>query len=359
MTQTPFLSSSQSRPAHSVAVASVRNLPVPQQTLANRLAERLGLQQGSLNRPAENFAPARVAETVLGFIEGRLQQARADGADTTQLEKLYDQARKGVEQGFAEARKILDGMGVLKGKVAEDIDDTYNRIQSGMSDIAQRLLPGRDQVSVANYSSLVALSESFELSVTTREGDRLRISIAQASVSAATVEKTADGFAGSAGMLQVGQFQVAIEGQLNNDERAALESLLGQVQELASRFYAGDLTGAFDRALALDLDGTQLASMSLSLTQTSVRQVSEAYRSVAGQAAPVSAVNNQLRDYAEGLLQALRSASEVSSDGLSFLEQLLRGGFALDERFDQGRLDKAETINNRLLQGLAQQLAAE
>jgi hypothetical protein len=31
------------------------------------------------------------------------------------------------------------------------------------------------------------------------------------------------------------------------------------VQDLSDTFYAGDLAGAFDRAMALDMDGEQLA----------------------------------------------------------------------------------------------------
>jgi hypothetical protein len=136
---------------------------------------------------------------------------------------------------------------------------------------------------------------------------------------------------------------------------AALEKLFAQVQELSDTFYAGDLSGAFDRAMALDMDGEQLASMSLRLTQTTVRQATDAYSAVAqdgGQAA--SAVNGSLIDYAQGLLEALRSANQLVEEGTgkSSLLELLKGGFSLDERFDSGRLDKAERLNSRLLDGL-------
>jgi hypothetical protein len=152
--------------------------------------------------------------------------------------------------------------------------------------------------------------------------------------------------------LQVGAWQVEVQGDLSDAERSSLESLLGQVQDLAGDFYAGDLEGAFDRALALDMDGSQLASMSLNLTQTSVRQVSEAYGRVSGQSAPASAVNSDLREYAEGLLQALRDASALAESSNALLRDMLAGGFAIDERFDQPRLDKAMDLNQRLLEGL-------
>lgn len=331
----------------------------PQQTLANRLAERLGLDKGSLNSKADDFAPAKVAERILGFIGGRLESQKASGADTTELQKMYDQAVKGVEQGFAEARKILDGMGVLAGNIAADIDKTYNLIQTGLADMAERLFPKSTDIAPAlpaNASRFEAQSQSFDLSVTTREGDRLRISVAQASASMSSGQVDASGASAQGERIQVGGWQVEIEGDLNDQEREALTKLLGQVQELSDQFYSGDYMGAFDRALELNLDGSQLASMSLNLTQTSMRQVSETYGRVAGAEAPSSAVNTDLRDYAAGLLEALRQSNELTSSPSDLLRDLLKGGFAMDERFDQGRLDKAMSLNDLLLEGLKNQV---
>jgi hypothetical protein len=360
--------SSASRPSSAAAQPVVRNAADAQATLANRLAERLGLEPGALAGKANDFTPDKVAGRILGFIEQRLQSEQAAGADTSRLQKVLEQTRNGVEKGFAEARKILDGMGVLKGKVASDIDDTYQKIQDGFSDLDKRFNPGAALVEgsskVTAYSErFAAQAETFEMSVTTRDGDRLRISIAQASAfrSQTGVVASSNGTGSSvaassqSSSLQIGAWQVSVEGELDEGERAALEKLFGQVQELSNKFYSGDLSGAFDRAMALEMDGEQLASMSLRLTQTTVRQATDAYSTVAqdgGQAA--SAVNNSLIDYAQGLLEALRSANQVVEEGTgkSSLLDLLKGGFSLDERFDSGRLDKAEQLNSRLLDGL-------
>ena len=250
--------------------------------------------------------------------------------------------------------------------MASDIDDTYQRIQDGLEALDQRFnpdtVPVQDSTRVAAYSErFAAQAETFELSVTTREGDRLRISIAQASASysqsGVLASSDANGStllaASRSGSLQIGAWQVSVEGDLNEQELASLEKLFSQVQELSNKFYAGDMAGAFDRAMALDLDGEQLAAMSLRLTQTSVRQATDAYSAVSeqgGQAA--SAVNATLFDYAQGLLDALRSANEAATEGKDTLLDLLKGGFSLDERFDQKRLDKAEQLNSRLLGGL-------
>src|SRR5690606_16988736 len=177
------------------------------------------------------------------------------------------------------------------------------------------------QVAMAGYSErFSALAETFDLSVTTRDGDRLRISVAQASASwsqssfAASNDGKSTSVVGSSqsGSMRIGGWQVDVEGELDDDEIKALEKLFSQVQDLSDKFYSGDLAGAFDRAMALDMDGEQLASMSLRLTQTTVRQATDAYGAVAGQGA--SAVNGGLQEYAQGLLDALRTAGDLTKD---------------------------------------------
>lgn len=365
------LNSAASRTAQaSQALAARSNAADAQATLANRLAEKLGVPPGSLSGSRDEYTPEKVAGRILGFIEQRLQSEAAAGADPAKLDKLLSQARDGVEKGFAEARKILDGMGVLKGQVASDIDDTYKRIQDGFGDLDKRFgspAPGAsDKVAVAGYSErFSALAETFDLSVTTRDGDRLRISVAQASASwsqssfAASSDGKSTTVVGSSqsGSMRIGGWQVDVEGELDDDEIKALEKLFSQVQDLSDKFYAGDLAGAFDRAMALDMDGEQLASISLRLTQTSVRQATDAYGAVAGQGA--SAVNAGLQEYAQGLLDALRSAGDLAQDAGGMLKELLKGGFSLDERFDLPRLEKADSLNRSLLDGLQSLLAGQ
>ena len=367
------LISSSSRPSIGLTpLASRAPANDAQATLANRLTERLGLEPGALAGKANDYTPEKVAGRILGFIEQRLQTEQASGADPAKLQSVLEQARSGVEKGFAEARQILDGMGVLQGKVASDIDDTYRKIQDGFSALDQRFNPpassGNAAVAVAAYSErFAAKAETFDLQITTRDGDRLSISIAQASANwsqsraAASSNGNASALVAStqSGSMQIGAWQVSVEGELDADELGALEKLFGQVQELSNSFYSGDMAGAFDRAMALEMDGEQLASLSLNLTQTTMRQATDAYSAVAqtgGQTA--SAVNSSLIDYAQGLLDALRSASQVSEEGSAkgTLLDLLKGGFSLDERFDEARLDKAEQLNSRLLDGLQNSL---
>lgn len=365
----PLASSAQRSAATGLPAALARKQVDAQETLAGRLGKQLGLESGALSDKASKYTPEKVADRVLGFIDQRLRNEAANGGDPAKLKGLLDQATAGIQKGFDDARKILDGLGVLGGKVAEDIDDTFNRIQDGLGQLQKTYLqpeqttqqPG-GAVAVAGYSErFKAQAETFDLEVKTRDGDKLRISIAQASAnwSRTSVAAASDGktslLVGSSqsSSLQIGAWQIEVDGELDDEEKAALSDLLGQVQDISSKFYSGDLAGAFDRAMALDMDGEQLASMSLHLTQTKVMQATDAYGAVAQQGGQVaSAVNGNLKDYANSLLEALRSAGELAENGRSTLEELLKGGFALDERFDPAQLAKADALNKRLLDGL-------
>lgn len=352
--------------------AQARRQNVDQQgVLANRLAERLGLKPDALKGNAGDYTPAKVADRVLGFIEQRLSTEAAAGADPQKLQGLLAQARQGVEQGFAEARKILDGMGLLQGQVASDIDDTYQRIQQGLNELEPTMAPEAAPASPPQSSSLAlasyrerfaATAETFDLAVTTRDGDRLRISVAQASASYSEQGMLAASDGQSTGVLayqrsssvQIGAFQISVEGELDQEEMTALSDLLKQVEGLSGSFYSGDMAGAFDRAMSLQMDGEQLASMSLQLTQTRVRQATDAYAAVAGNSAqPASAGNAALGDYARGLLEALNQVNELTEQGRGLLEQLLDGGFALDPRLNDAQLEKAGWLNRSLLDGFA------
>jgi hypothetical protein len=139
--------------------------------------------------------------------------------------------------------------------------------------------------------------------------------------------------------MQVAGYSVQVDGDLSDEEMASLKDLFSKVSDISDKFYSGDLQGAFDQAVKLDINGTQLATMSLNMTTASVR-ATETYGSVAG------------GSYAKSLVDGLQTASGLSDDPAKTMSNLLKGAFSLDERFDQQDLDKAQTLNDRLLSGL-------
>lgn len=331
----------------------------PQKTLANRLADKLGLKAGDLNGKASDFTPDKVSDRIVGFVGGVLKSKAADGAAPAELQDMLDKMRKGVEDGFAEAKKILDGLGVLGGKVAADIEETFNKITAGLDKLGESLgLPaagsdtstGEPTSITGDYSdrNYQAQAQSFNLDLTTLDGDKIHIEAANASSSDST--SSADGSSSSTKTMQVAGYSVQVDGDLSDEEMASLKDLFSKVSDISDKFYSGDLQGAFDQAVKLDINGTQLATMSLNMTTASVR-ATETYGSVAG-GSKAGASNSALQDYAKSLVDGLQTASGLSDDPAKTMSNLLKGAFSLDERFDQQDLDKAQTLNDRLLSGL-------
>ncbi|MDF1588418.1 MAG: DUF5610 domain-containing protein [Gammaproteobacteria bacterium] len=49
------------------------------------------------------------------------------------LVKFTDLIKGGIDQGFSEARAILDGLQVLEGDIASNIDKTYERVKTSLA----------------------------------------------------------------------------------------------------------------------------------------------------------------------------------------------------------------------------------
>ena len=57
----------------------------------------------------------------------------------TALNQFTDVIRGGIDQGFAEAREILDGLQVLNGDIASNIDATYELVQDKLAAFVENL----------------------------------------------------------------------------------------------------------------------------------------------------------------------------------------------------------------------------
>ena len=94
-----------------------------------------GYQQGL------DVSPEATAGRILSFSTGLFslyQQQHPELSEPEQVEKFVDIIGGGIDTGFSEARDILDGLGVLEGEIAENIDKTYNLVQEGLQAFKQK-----------------------------------------------------------------------------------------------------------------------------------------------------------------------------------------------------------------------------
>lgn len=295
--------------------------------LSQRLEQQLG--NGTLTGAGRFSSPSfeapsaeTVAQRVLGFVQQRLQAEARAGADTERLAGLVADARAGVEQGFAEAREQIQAMGLMDNRLGREIDNSFSRIESGLDGLRDQFVgrqPGTvaaEQETQARYRLERASESLFSFQVTTEEGDRVTVQMAEQRYSGAFAETFAENRGAANGQDSrfsaisgfSGRYSFSVEGDLNSQEQRALVRLFGQVEKVSGRFFDGDIQGAFRKAQDLNLGGNALASFSLSLTSTRVVSAA-AYESVSRQPSE----NAQLRPLgglARDLQGVARSAFE-------------------------------------------------
>jgi hypothetical protein len=83
-----------------------------------------------------DFSPEAVAERIVGFATGFFSnylENHPDQESEEQLSGFMDLIRGAIDQGFEEARNILDGLRVLSGDISANVDKTYDLIQERLA----------------------------------------------------------------------------------------------------------------------------------------------------------------------------------------------------------------------------------
>ena len=315
------------------------------------------------------FDVQAVVDTVSGFIEQAIAERRIDGATQDQLNEMVSQAREGVERGFQLARDDIASIGRLEPELENNIDAAESGISERIDQIEVDLKSNNEegvltQLSSTAFSeskSLVRSTASFEFDLTTQEGDRVRVSVQELFEKREqlsrlqTNESSASSFVSRTSAAST--FSIDVNGNLDEEERIALDALLVKVADISDAFFSGGVKEAFDQAVALEFDSTQIATFSLDLKsstlkiyqQTEVRTTLQNSRMPEEYRAPQIPLGLQssLSAYADQVAQLIESAKEFSSklglvdSGTSLAKELQRSfdqsvarGNAQNELFD-------------------------
>ncbi len=90
-----------------------------------------------------DVSPEATAQRIVSLSTGFFEAFKAQhpGEDeAVVLERFMETIGRGIEQGFKEAREILDGLQVLEGNIASNIDKTYDLVQEGLNEFFERML---------------------------------------------------------------------------------------------------------------------------------------------------------------------------------------------------------------------------
>lgn len=83
-----------------------------------------------------DVSPEATAQRIVDFSTGLFElykQSNPDLEPQEQLDRFLEVIGSGIDQGFGEAREILDGLGVLEGEIEQNVDQTYTLVQEGLA----------------------------------------------------------------------------------------------------------------------------------------------------------------------------------------------------------------------------------
>lgn len=313
---------------------------------------------------------------ILSFIERRLAQDAKDGATEEELESRLNAALEGFEKGYGEASGILSDLNLLSEDVSADIELTQDKVLEGIANLRQtylnetpeqsaekvgintvdetqpvesRSIPEtdsagkieskaidavKDNVSNLDFSdSFSALQygegRSFSFELETKDGDI--VTIEASSLLALQAEQgrgTQDGYSfqyQSYAGYQESEFSFSVQGELDEDEVAAINDLLNNVNDLADDFYSGDLSTAFEKALELGFDSSEISGFALSLMQVQNVKAIQTYQPEQQILKPsVMAELKPIGKFASELSRSLTIANESFAHPRELLNSILQ-----------------------------------
>lgn len=322
------------------------------------------------------FDVQAVVDSVAGFIEQRIGQRQAEGASQDELNDLISQAREGVAKGFELARGDIESLGLLEPELSENIDAAEQGINGRIDQLEENLssdgeggvLTTLSGATLSDTRSFERQRASFQFELTTQEGDRIRVSAREVfqsqerSSSIQTDDLSVTSF--DARYKYASSFSLKVQGDLNDEELAALDELLVQVADISDAFFAGGVEEAFNQALDLEFNSEQIAQFSLDLKASSLSIVERTDITTTQQNARIPeeyrgpqiprGLQSLLSSYAERVEQLVESAKQAS-EKLDLLESGDSLAKTLQREFDQsvGR----GRIQNDFFDALLEQLS--
>ncbi|EAT13730.1 DUF5610 domain-containing protein [Bermanella marisrubri] len=275
----------------------------------------------TVNEATKPFDVDVVIDTVMKQIGKRIDEAKSAGASDKELESMFEAARSGVEKGFGQAREQIEALSKMNEPLAEKIDAAENGIYEGIDQLKENTFASQNvkdavktEQSSFEYGRVFQQARNdFNFELTTQEGDKVTIKANSQFESYAAFMK-AQSESGQTQVAGVSQsmnsgYSLSVEGDISEAEMAAIEDLMSQVNSLSEEFYGGDLDKAFDMAMGLTSDASQIAEFSLNLRQQQTQAV-EYGKGVSGynQESLPKGLSEPLADFANSVQQAFDKA---------------------------------------------------
>ncbi|WP_139459617.1 DUF5610 domain-containing protein [Aeromonas veronii] len=288
--------------------------------------------------PETLFDFQSVADNVLQFVTGRLGAARADGKSDDDLTGMMEQARKGVDKGFDEAKKQLGKWATDNDDIKTGIDQSYKLIQKGLEEFEKEFF-GKISPTDMGQAEMASRQQGY-LEIQTKDGDKV---VLRFNDSWQTKSQTSE--SGSQFSLKSSQsFSFSLEGDLSSDEMESIGKLVKGIDELVGSFFSGNFEDLLDKAGELKLDDSQLASYSLKLKQSV--KLSQTYQG----AHSLQDLIKPFADYLPKLDQVQKQADTLLPPAQQ--QALTPAVLAARGEGEPAQVDRFTSFNQRMLEAL-------
>ncbi len=260
---------------------------------------------------------------------------------------------KWLNPNQAQDKSSADLTGLLKAKQEAD-QQAKQAHQGGARDEFVPSTKAQQMATVQRLTSGFQHSQTMTMTLQTREGDKVAVDFRQLYEQYASYSEMKQAEQGPQGVRYFEsreamemtafeeRFAFSVEGDLNEDELAAIYDVFAQVDELANEFYNGNIEKAFEQAVALNIDFGQLQSLDLSLEKSTTQVVSyqqaamSQYQSVQQsdeQAADYGVDMGELPPYLQAWQQAIARLDEQFANARSAFDEMMAGTLA--QRFGE------------------------
>lgn len=256
--------------------------------------------------------PNRVG-SVASALQSALQNGDGSAASADALVATVEKALDQASQALSQAGYSADAIASFRTSFTQQLSDQLGALANAASPSPPSStvpspvpspVPSSDASGASGTSDSAGTSstataaqyretEKANLQLLTAEGDVVTISLRSKSRFDA-VGASASGAGGLAAYAQVSsfsssQFKVSVQGNLNGDELKAINDVLGQVSQVASQFFSGNVSQAFSSASALGFDPKEIAGVALSLSQRTSLAISTVSDGGSAPAVPATA----------------------------------------------------------------------
>ncbi|WP_412972395.1 DUF5610 domain-containing protein [Glaciecola sp. MF2-115] len=299
-----------------------------------------------------------VARNVLNFVGSVIKKAASDGAPDDKLNSLFEQARYGVSKGIELAEEELGANATEE--VKEGIANSKASIFDGIQRLENKIFDKSEKSGELSGESLsLQKAELSEFSVRTRDGDEVQIRFGLRENTSRESFSSENGDSQTSLIYQqTTNFSLQVKGDLDEDELKAIGDLVAQADDVANTFYRGDIEQAYNQALEIGYDNTELASFALQLTKVESSQKIQKYGEVQQYSEKPSAdlkSPKAVAQYLNKVLDGLNQATEQlgsAEDFKSVINSLVNELKDVQVPDILSAINRFHTFNAKLLEGL-------